>query len=308
MDMAGIPEQVARDFSLSALNSEIKSLRDNLKASNVDADDLEFDYESVKKAWEEYLAAQKALLSTIATKDDLTQEETDHNNLKLEFNALLKEVKKKLKVLRKETEPSKESLLKEAKDKLEDKKKHITLSIKFHEKRLNDKEVKLSTFHLDDIKVELSKLETYYESQVFPAYDEVIKLLMTTEKDKLTTEKDTLKAEMKTGLEEVRKKVWSMGDLVNERKEAFIISATIDTNVSSLPSIGGSARNPQSYHKKLDFPSFTSGQERDYPSFKRKWKATVTNSFPDSVQRDLIQERVPKEVEPEVKKAWTKFG
>ena len=72
MDMAGIPEQVARDFSLSSLNSEIKSLRDNLKASNVDADDLEFDYESVKKAWEEYLAAQKALLSTIATKDDLT--------------------------------------------------------------------------------------------------------------------------------------------------------------------------------------------------------------------------------------------
>ena len=62
---------------------------------------------------------------------------------------------------------------------------------------------------------------------------------------------------------------------------------------------------PQNFHKKLDFPSFESGRERDYPSFKRKWNATVATTYPDSVQRDIIQDKVPKEIEPEVKNAET---
>ena len=92
--MAGSKEKVARDFCLSSLRNDIKGLQDECKKDDVDPDDLEFDYEALKKAWEEYLSSQKTYLAAIATSEDLKQEEKDHNELRNDFNTALKLAKK----------------------------------------------------------------------------------------------------------------------------------------------------------------------------------------------------------------------
>ena len=76
---------------------------------------------------------------------------------------------------------------------------------------------------------------------------------------------------------------------------------TLDHNTAMTAA--SSVMNPQNFHNKLDFPSFEGCQEQDYQSFKRKWNTTVATAYPDSVQKGIIQDKVPKEIEPEVMKA-----
>lgn len=55
--------------------------------------------------------------------------------------------------------------------------------------------------------------------------------------------------------------------------------------------------------KKRDPPKF-SGQARDYPKFKRLWKA-VEEQFSEANQLDTIKENVPKSVEAKIKNCQT---
>ena len=90
-------EKVARDFSLSALRNDMNGLQEECKKDDADPDDLEFDYEALKKVWDEYLSSQKSYLAAITTSVDLKKEEDEHNALRNEFNATLKLAKKTIK-------------------------------------------------------------------------------------------------------------------------------------------------------------------------------------------------------------------
>ena len=52
--MAGSGEKVARDFCLPTLNNDVRGLQEECRNEDADPDDLEFDYEALRKAWEEY--------------------------------------------------------------------------------------------------------------------------------------------------------------------------------------------------------------------------------------------------------------
>ena len=287
--MAGSKEKVARDFCLSSLRNDIKGLQDECKKDDVDPDDLEFDYEALKKAWEEYLSSQKTYLAAIATSEDLKQEEKDHNELRNDFNTALKLAKKTIKRSKNKDEPTKEDIIKKAKAEIVSKDKYIKDSIERMEKQLSETEGKLSSFHLDDIKEASQKLETYFQSQLVPAYNGLIDL---------STEEDVVKIrkEMETGFKNVQQKIWNMTNSVNDKKVLLFTTDTkhVDLSMVNADTRSSSMIKPQNFHKKLDFPSFESGRERDYPSFKRKWNATVATTYPDSVQRDIIQDKVPK--------------
>ena len=164
---------------------------------------------------------------------------------------------------------------------------------------MEETEEKLSNFHLDDIKEALSKLEDYYQSQIVPAYNDL--MVNSSEADVVDIRK-----EMDSASRSLQHKIWAINDTVNNKKALLhakmkSVDLVIDPDDTSaaVPSV----TKPQNFHKKLEFPSFESGKERDYPSFKRKWKATVATAYPDSVQRDIVQDKVPKEIEPEVKNA-----
>ena len=59
-DGLSMAEKVARDFSLSALRNDMNGLQEECKKDDADPDDLEFDYEALKKVWDEYLSSQKS--------------------------------------------------------------------------------------------------------------------------------------------------------------------------------------------------------------------------------------------------------
>ena len=64
----------------------------------------------------------------------------------------------------------------------------------------------------------------------------------------------------------------------------------------TAPAPGGA----QNYFKKRELPKF-GGELRDYPSFRREWKDSVTGKFDAGEEVRCIKERLPKDVEPDIK-------
>ena len=60
--MAANGEKVTRNFCFSTLQSNVRGLQDQCK-EDADPDDLEFDYEALRKNWEEYLTSQGKIIS-----------------------------------------------------------------------------------------------------------------------------------------------------------------------------------------------------------------------------------------------------
>ena len=298
--MTGSSEKVARDLCLSALRNDVAGLQATCSNDDADPDDLEFDYEATKKAWDEYLNSQRSYIATITTNEDLKREEQEHNALRNEFNAALKLTKKTIKRFKLKDEPSSDDVIKKAKADIASIDKRFKDSVAYIEQQLLEVDGKLSSFHLDDIKETALRFESQYQSQLVPAY----KGLMEISSDANVEE---VRKEMDTSIKDLQLKIWNINDLVNNKKVLLSAEAkpadSLPASTDGVGAVTTSMMKPQNFHKKLEFPSFESGQERDYPSFKRKWKATVATAYPNSVQRDIIQDKVPKEVEPEIKNA-----
>ena len=71
----------------------------------------------------------------------------------------------------------------------------------------------------------------------------------------------------------------------------------------TLSTFSNSLQKTQLAFKKRDPPKF-SGQARDYPKFKKLWKA-VEEQFSETHQLDMIRENVPKSVEAKIKTCQT---
>jgi len=81
-------------------------LQDECRVEDDDPDNLEFDYETLRKAREEYLTLQISYLSTVTTEDYLKMEGEEHNTVRNEFNAALKLAKKAIKKSRSKDTPN----------------------------------------------------------------------------------------------------------------------------------------------------------------------------------------------------------
>ena len=136
--MAGSGEKVTRDFCLSTLRNDLSGLQDECNKHDADPDDLEFDYEALKKAWEEYLSSQMSYLSTIDTDDGLKKEGQEHNVLRNEFNATLKLAKKTIRKLKNRNEPTKEDAIEKATADIISKDKHLWDTIAHLEQQLEE--------------------------------------------------------------------------------------------------------------------------------------------------------------------------
>ena len=284
-------EKNTRDFNLTALKSYIENLNNECKKGEVDLDDLEYEHEAVKQAWADYLHSQKNFIATINSNEKLAEEEQSHKASRSEFDGAIKLYKKTKRKLRE----------KKATDDIKEKRDDLETSVGHLEDKLREVDVALNNFQLDDVKNAASKLESNYKEEVMPAYKRLMDLSSEADRNKICKE-------METGLNNIKKRGWAVIDLVNEKKGKVVKKVSVNgghdrDNEESVDEKSNS--KIQSFHKKLDFPSFTNGQERNYPSFKRKWKATVSTTYPDSVQKDIIQEKVPKEIEPEIKNALT---
>ena len=88
----------------------------------------------------------------------------------------------------------------------------------------------------------------------------------------LESDKDKIRKEMDDGLKNITKRGWAVIDLVNIKKGEAAKEVSVNGNDvhDSVSADRRSTSKPQNFHKKLEFPSFTDGQERNYPSFKRK--------------------------------------
>ena len=103
--------------------------------------------------------------------------------------------------------------------------------------------------------------------------------------------------EIGRGFKILQHTIWTLNNAVNNKKALLYtrgrsLEMMQDPN-TAMTAAASSMAKPQNFHKKLDFPSFKDGRECDYPSFKRKWNATVATAYPDSVQRDIIQDKIP---------------
>ena len=101
---------------------------------------------------------------------------------------------------------------------------------------------------------------------------------------------------MERGSKILHHTIWALNDAVNDKKALLYtgsrpLEMTLDPD-AAMTAAALSVVKPQNFHKKLDFLSFENGRECDNPSFKRKWNATVATAYPDSVQRDIIKDKV----------------
>lgn len=292
-------EKNTRDFNLSALKIYIENLNRECKEEEVDLDDVEYEYEAVKQSWADYLQSQMEFIATIKDNERLAGEDQSHKASRAEFDGVMKLYKKTKRKLKEKDEPTNEDLVKNATEDVKEKTDDLEISVGHLEDKLREVDTVLNHFQLDDVKNAASKLESNYKEEVMPAYKKLMDLSSEADKSKI-------RKEMEVGLNNIKKRGWAVMDLVNEKKGRVakeVLLVGNDNNSDSEEKKSNS--KPQNFHKKLEFPSFTDGQERNYPSFKRKWKATVSTSYPDSVQKDIIQEKVPKEIEPEIKNALT---
>ena len=69
---------------------------------------------------------------------------------------------------------------------------------------------------------------------------------------------------------------------------------------AAAPTVGGA----QHFFKKRELPKFE-GELRDFPAFRRDWHDSVAGKFDQGEEVRCIKERVPKEVEPDVKNLHT---
>ena len=69
--MAANGEKVAQDIYLSTLQNDVRGLQDECRNGDTDSNNLQFDYEPLRKVWEDYLTSQMYYLSTFTTEDDL---------------------------------------------------------------------------------------------------------------------------------------------------------------------------------------------------------------------------------------------
>ena len=79
---------------------------------------------------------------------------------------------------------------------------------------------------------------------------------------------------MENGWKNILNRVWNVLRAVNTKKGRLAKEAAAKARESVTPDQESTSK-PQNFHKKPYFPSFTDGKERNYPSFKRKWKAIV---------------------------------
>ena len=69
--MAANGEKVAQEIYLSTLQNDVRGLQDECRNEDTDSNNLQFDYEPLRKVWEDYLTSQMYYLSTFTTEDDL---------------------------------------------------------------------------------------------------------------------------------------------------------------------------------------------------------------------------------------------
>ena len=89
--------------------------------------------------------------------------------------------------------------------------KHHQDTIAGLEQQLEESDVKLSSFHLDDIKEASNKLEDYYKSQIALVYNDQIEI---------SSKVDVveIKNEMERGSKILQHTIWTINDAVNDKK------------------------------------------------------------------------------------------
>ena len=69
--MAANGDKVSQDICLSTLQNNFRGLQDECRNEDTDSNNLQFDYEPLRKVWEDYRTSQMYYLSTFTTEDDL---------------------------------------------------------------------------------------------------------------------------------------------------------------------------------------------------------------------------------------------
>ena len=243
-------EKNTRDFNLTALKSYIENLNKECKEGDVDLDDVEYEYDAVKQAWTDYLHSQKNFIATINDNERLVEEDQAHKASRSEFDSAIKLYKKTKRKLKEK------DLVKNATDDIKEKRDDLETSVGHLEDKLREVDAALNNFQLDDVRNAASKLESNYKEEVMPAYKRLMDLSSEADRNKI-------RKEMEAGLNNTKKRGWAVIDLVNEKKGKVAKEASVNgghdrDNEDSVDKKSNS--KIQSFHKKLEFPSFTDGQ------------------------------------------------